>query len=210
MLKQPNGRYCYDGRMKHHIIYVPGIGDHRSYGQKIAINLWRFFGFTPHYFPLTWNREDGLETKIQRLVEKIDSLRAEGDFVSLVGISAGASAVLNAYAQRMDIMGVVYICGKINHTETIWEEVLRINPDFARSLKQLPRSLQVLGPKHKKRLLNLHPRKDLAVPPEDTFIAGATEVIVPGWSHMTGIFFGVIYGAPIISKFLKQLRNNQF
>ncbi len=192
--------------MKHHIIYVPGLGDHHTYGQNIAINLWRFFGFTPHYFPLTWNRKDGLELKLKRLTEKIDSLRESGDVVSLVGISAGASAVLNAYVQRPDIVGVVYICGKINHPETVRDEVMKINPDFAESLAELPHSLEALSPGRTARLLNLHPRKDLSVPAEDTLIAGATEVIVPGWSHMTGIFFGVVYGAPIISKFLKQLQ----
>lgn len=105
--------------MAHHIIYVPGLGDYKTYGQNIAIQIWRLFGFRPHYFPLFWQDVAGFKHKLDRLEKFIAGLQKSGDIVSLVGTSAGASAVLNAYVNNMQVAGVVYICGKINHPENV-------------------------------------------------------------------------------------------
>lgn len=188
--------------MKHHILYIPGLGDRYSYGQDVAINLWRFYGFTPHYLPLGWRRKDGLEAKLTRILKAIDELSSDGGYVSLVGASAGAGAVLNAYAQNKTVTGVVYLCGKVNHPETVLPQIYRDNPDFKASLSALKGSLDKLEQAELSRILNIHPKRDHTVPPEDTRITGVVEEIVPGWNHASGIFAGIVFGAPIIANFL--------
>lgn len=99
--------------MAYHAIYIPGLGDNRTYGQNIAIQLWRLFGITPHYFPLGWDGKEGYESKQKRLIQKIELLTKYGDTVSLVGVSAGASAALNTYVQSDKVLKTIFICGKI-------------------------------------------------------------------------------------------------
>ena len=99
--------------MAHQVIYVTGLGDDRSYGQITILKSWRLWGLKPHYFPFKWADKEPFEPKFQRLLAKIDDLSTDGNYVSLVGVSAGASAVLNAYAERKNLTGVVCICGKI-------------------------------------------------------------------------------------------------
>jgi hypothetical protein len=192
--------------MAHHIICIPGLGDSRSYGQDIAIKVWwRRFGFVPHYFPLGWNKKEGFATKLNRLTHLIDQLSQGGDLVSLVGISAGASAAINAYVESGKVCGVVYICGKINNPGNVSPSRHLANPDFRGSLQQLQTSLQQLKADDRERFLNIHPYFDLTVPYSDTVIPGVAEKRVPGWGHAMGIFSGIFFGAPHIAKFLHGL-----
>lgn len=188
--------------MVRHVIYVPGLGDHRAHGQNIAIQLWRIFGLRPHYMPLGWNNGEGFNAKQKRLLELVDTLCATGDSVSLVGVSAGASAVLNTYAQSSNVSKVVCICGKINNPETISKQRLAANPDFGESMGSLAESMRSLKSKTK-NILSIHPWRDQIVPPSETIIKGAKEMTLPGWNHVSGIFFGVVFGSYAISRFVR-------
>jgi len=190
--------------MTHHIIYIPGLGDQRTYGQHVAINLWRCFGFTPHYFPLGWNKKEGFNAKLERILQRVEQLSGDANHVSLVGVSAGASAVINAYVSSKKVTGVVSISGKINHPETVKPSVYATNPDFKESLEMLQNSLGLLTGKDKQRLLSIHPLKDLTVPLDDTRIPGVEEKTVIGWNHVQGIAAGVVMGSAAIARFLHE------
>lgn len=188
--------------MAHYVIYVPGIGDHRTYGQNIAIQLWRLFGLRPIYMPLGWNKDEGFNKKQARLMDRIASLKSKGHSVSVVGVSAGASAVLNVFALSDDISGVVCISGKINNPGTVWKRVLAANPDFKESLNRVSNSLALLTPEKREKIMSIHPWRDMSVPIKDTIVDGAKEKTLPGWSHGSGIFFGVVAGSLPISRFI--------
>ena len=189
--------------MAHHAIYVPGLGDHRSFGQDYAIQIWRLYGIIPHYLPLEWRQVTGIETKLDRLMNEVKKIKSAGHSVSLVGVSAGASAVLNAYATSDLIDHVVCISGKINNPHTVGERTFKVNPDFRESLNALTNSLKSLNPEQRKKIMSIHCWRDQTVPIADTRISGVIEKTLPGWSHSTGIFFGVIFGAYSISRFIK-------
>lgn len=187
--------------MTRHIIFVPGLGDYRSFGQNIGIQLWRLFGLTPHYLALGWNVKEGYEVKQQRLTKLIDTLRLSGT-VSLVGVSAGASAVLNTYAASDNIEKVVCISGKINNPQTIGPGTLLANHDFGESMKRLAASLKAIEDRTQ-NIMSIHPVHDQVVPIADTIIPGAREKTVPGRSHASGIFFGIVFGAFSIVRFVR-------
>jgi pimeloyl-ACP methyl ester carboxylesterase len=187
--------------MARHVIYIPGIGDHHAYGQNVAIQLWRLFGLKPHYMPLGWNKTEGFSIKQKRLLDLVEKLHSDNDSVSLVGVSAGASAALNAYARSAVISRVICICGKINNPETISNQTFVANPDFGESMYSLAASLALLD-KKTNHIMSIHPWRDQIVPIPDTLIKNAQEKTLPGWSHATGIFFGVIFGSFSISKLI--------
>lgn len=194
--------------MSHHVIYVPGLGDKRSYGQTLAISSWRLFGLKAHYFPLVWSDKEDFEPKLARLLRKIDALKKKGKPVSLVGVSAGAGAVLNAFALRKDaITGVVCIGGKINNPQSINHKVYEINPAFKQSLMLLQKNLKKLNQAERKRIMSIHPLEDKQVPPADTLIRGATEKTVPVTGHIKGIFYTVMFRGRMIGTFLKKLES---
>jgi predicted peptidase len=191
--------------MKHHVIYVPGLGDERSYGQQQLLWFWRLYGLTPHYHAIGWADKEPFKFKLDHLLELIDSLKIGDNKVSLVGASAGASAVLTAYSRRFDdITGVVCISGKIQNGHTIGQKTYDHNPAFKESVAGLPAVLNKLDPNARRRVMSIHPAKDQTVPPADTIIPGATEKQVPVRGHIQSIFYCITISAPSIAKFLKK------
>lgn len=189
--------------MKHHIIYVPGLSDHRSFKQNRAIQFWRLWGATPHYSPVHWADKEAFTPKLARLVAQIDELAKEGT-VTLVGSSAGASAVLHAYAERPNtVRGVVYICGKINNPQTVSPATNAENPAFQQSLASLAGTLQKLNAGQRAHILSVRPKADSVVPIADTKIDGVHEKILPTTGHAFSIFYAILFAGPAIVRFLK-------
>jgi hypothetical protein len=189
--------------MIHHVIYVPGLGDAKSRGQKLITKLWRPLGVRGHYVPMRWAAPEPWEHKLQRLLDAIDTLSQSGA-VSLIGTSAGASAVLQAYARRKQtIAAVACICGKINHPETVNPRYYTENPAFKDALAQLQTALPALGTTERTRILSVHSLRDATVPPADTLIQGARERTLPVAGHVFSIFCALLFGAPGIMRFLK-------
>jgi hypothetical protein len=145
----------------HHVIFVPGLGDYKPQGQHLVPGYWRLFGVKGHYHPMIWNDKLSFASKLEKLLTKIDRLASDGSFVSLVGTSAGASAVLVAYAARLDnVTGVACICGKVNHPETVESYRYIENPAFKESMAELQRVLPKLNLAARQRIVSIHPLYD--------------------------------------------------
>lgn len=190
--------------MAHHVIYVPGLGDHKSYGQPAVIQLWRLFGLRPHYFALLWKSDEDFDDKLQRLVARVDELSANSDKVSLVGASAGASAVINAFAARPEAVSkVVCICGKIQNPDKIDESYFIHNPPFKKSIYTVADSLRSLGKDRIGRIMSVHPLYDPIVPVSETLIPGAVEKEIKTRGHAFSIFYTLIFGSRFMTKFMQ-------
>src|SRR4051794_28655235 len=101
--------------MSLHLIFIPGLGDDNVRWQQKAVNTWRLWGVDAEIFQMHWADKVPWESKFERLLKRIDGLAAQNKRVALVGASAGASAVINAFAARKDrLAGCVLIAGKVN------------------------------------------------------------------------------------------------
>lgn len=189
--------------VQHHAIYIPGLGDSRSYSQDNAIKKWAKRGVVGHYFPVGWADKEDWAPKLARLLTKIDKLSAHGHIVSLVGASAGASAVLNAYAHRPAVNAVVCIAGKINNPQSISKRIYQINPAFKQSVYGVFGSLSGLNNTQKTKIMSIHPLFDGTVPVKDTLIDGAVEKSIPVIGHRLGIFYTITLGSSTITNFIK-------
>lgn len=189
--------------MAHHVIYVPGLSDHLPQGQKTVIQWWRLLGLTPHYLALGWNQADGFANKLNRILDLIKELESKGHQVSLVGVSAGASAVVNAFATHKSLHKVVCISGKLNGPETVGQEIFQTNPDFKDSVFGADKALKSMSKTELAKIMSTHPALDKRVPVAATIISGAVEKSLPGRSHSTGIFIALTLGAPAIARFIK-------
>ncbi|MBX4188920.1 hypothetical protein KW792_02360 [Candidatus Saccharibacteria bacterium] len=189
--------------MAKHVIYVPGLGDQRTYGQPVMLKFWRLFGVKAHYLALGWHSQESFDKKLERLTSLIDELHDKHGSVALVGVSAGATAVLNAYAAKDNIDKVVCICGKINNPQTVGQRVYEYNPPFKESVYLLQKNLNKLGSAKRAKIMSVHPLEDHTVPPADTLIDGAVELVIPTKGHVFSIYFSIMFRARTICRFLK-------
>ena len=188
----------------HHVIAVPGIGDHRHLGDATALKLLWLFGLRTHYHRMCWAYGESFEPKFTALLAQIDDLTAKGNTVSLIGYSAGATAVMNAYAARQDVItSVVLVSGKIQRPQTIGAAVRRINPAFTESALMVAASLKQLPAAKRERIMSIHPIADNVVDIKDTIIEGALERQIPVKGHLVAIGYSLTFGTPMVAAWIK-------
>ena len=189
----------------HYILYIPGLGDERIAGQQKAVTFWRKYGVKPHVVQMYWADGQPFAPKLKKITDLIDKLAINGDKISLIAVSAGASAALNAFALRTSqVHRVALICGEIRLGARIGTNFRRKNPAFVESKDYLHDSLAQLTQKDRARIVSYHPITDTMVPPSHTKLSGATSKIMPAFGHFWGIAYGITLGAFGIIRWLKK------
>jgi len=189
------------------VIYIPGLGDHRSRGQELAVQLWRIYGVKSEMVRMHWRDGKPFAPKLEALLHKIDSYVAQGDTVSLVAASAGASVALAAFAARpQQIQSIALICGKVLNPQNMHPSVFRNNVSFKDSLGMVNASLSRLTVQDRGRIMRIHPLADESVPVRDTYIEGAQERTIAVVGHAIAIGYGITVYAPLMIRFLKRVQ----
>lgn len=154
---------------------------------------------------MPWRGPESYKLKFQRLLDEIDKHAAQGHTVALVGASAGASAVLNAYVARPNkISGVILICPKINGPETVSKKTYRENPAFQESLELLQINLPKLTTHDKAtKILSYISPADGSIPYAGSVIPGVPEKRLPAIRHGYAIVYALTLGAHSFMNFLK-------
>lgn len=186
------------------VIYIPGIGDHRPYGQDKIIRLWRIIGLKAYYCPVGWGSGTIFKPKVERILKKIDELTKNGDKVALVGVSAGAGAALNVYvARKAQVSALVFIAGKIYGTANINPRYFQRNPAFRESIMMSDASLKNLTDADKAKMLYIYSPLDRTVIPTENRLKGVLEKTVPAFGHISAIYIAILFYGRTIAKFIK-------
>lgn len=192
------------------IVYIPGLGDSRIKGQQWAVGFWRMWGIEPHIFPMHWQNNESWEVKQARLLTYIDGLLHEGKLVGLVGASAGAAAVINAYSVRKDkLIGCVIIAGKVNRPEVIGHHYLSQNPAFGDCVYTCQKMLAALTLKDRGRIQSRYAFFDGVVSKKDSIIPGAHNRKLLSIGHVITIALQITIASPLWLHFLKQRASSQ-
>jgi hypothetical protein len=185
-------------------IYVPGLGDQSPRLQATTVFLWRLHGMRGVLVPMHWAVVEPFEKKLDRLLYVIDQYTREGYEVSLVGSSAGATAILNAFDQRKEkIYRLICICGKIHHPETVSSQLYAQNPAFKESIQYVQTVIRRLSVDDRARILCVLPHADTYVPVEDSRIKGTFEKVLPISGHAVSIGYALTLGSGSVLSFLK-------
>lgn len=163
------------------------------------------WGMQVSIFHVHWHDDEPFIQKRQRLLDLISNIEAQGHRVSLVGVSAGASLMLNAFIQKAHaIHRMVAVCGKILHPETVSAHTYRANPAFKSSMDTLAGKLGRISAADRQRILSIHPLYDGSVPAPDTKLPGVRLKTVPTVGHAFSIAWCITVGSYGITRFIKR------
>lgn len=194
--------------MKQFIIYIPGLGDRKTYAwaQKFALNLWRSKNVMPYYFAVGWaDKHESYEQKRSRLIKAIDTAIHDGYTVSVVAASAGANLAVTALATRPErIHRVVSICGKINRPESVSDAILALNPAFKDAMADSQHSLQKLTQETRKKILIVRALRDSYVPAADGAVPGAHMRVIYSIGHALSIFMAITIFRHVCLRFIRR------
>lgn len=191
---------------KHYLIFVPGLGDNNSL-LNWAIKRFEKDGFITIIRSAPWHKkEEPLKSKLERLINRIDEVYKDGQTLSLIGISAGASLVLNAYCQRKNkVENVVNICGRLRKGKNVFpslELASRGHPAFKESVELFEKNEPNLTDKDRKKILTIRAFWDEIVPRSTTSLNGATNIKLPLVEHSLTIYLSLLLSRKTIVRTL--------
>ncbi len=191
--------------IKHRVIIIPGLGDEVK---KIswATNHWRKHGLEPVVHSIGWHDGKEFQSKLQTLVEMIDQFIQYGDRVSLVGCSAGGSAVLNAFIKRKDVVNrVINVCGRLRPGKQrgfrSFEKRTASSISFAQSVKLFESREDLLSDQDRQKIMTVRPFFGDELVPENTLVlGGAYNTVIPTIEHVFSIAMALtIFSRPLIN-----------
>ena len=169
------------------------------------MQTWPLYGVRGHTHEMPWAGPEPYEPKLEKLIAKIDELAEQNKEICLMGASAGASAVLNAYIQRKDkVKKIALVCPKINGPETVGDKTYNKNPAFKTSMYELQETLKELTAEDKRKIRIYYSEGDGAIPYEGVTIPGVTEVKLAPLKHGFAIIYSLSIGALPIALFFRQ------
>jgi predicted alpha/beta hydrolase family esterase len=188
-----------------HLIYVPGLGDHKVAGQQKLVDTWKWWGVSAELFQTGWADGEEWDPKFDRLLGRIDSATSAGKAVGLVGASAGATAVINAFhARQNSVVGVVLISGKINRPHAISPSLTRKNAAFGPAAHRAFIALSELSKVERSRIMSRYAMIDPIVPVVDSHVPGAHNRVQLSLGHAFTIATQMFFGAPLFIRFLRK------
>lgn len=194
---------------KHYVIFIPGLGDDT---QKMVLGTkhWVKYGLEPLVHALGWrDHESDFQTKLNKLLEVIDNLIVQGNEVSLVGTSAGGSAVLNVFYERKDkIHKVINVCGRLRTGSVTgfrsFKSKTATSPAFAQSIKQCESHESLWSDQDRQKIMTVRPLLgDELVPADTTILNGASNIVIPTGEHMLSIAMALTLFSSSLIKFIK-------
>lgn len=198
---------------EHHIVYVPGLNDQHPINKRLTVVVPRFWGkhgFHGHVVSPHWEEGTSFTPKLEEIVDKVDTLLDQGHKVSLIGQSAGGSAVLNAFAERrQDIHGVVNVTGRVREGMQVYpslDQATKNSPACRESILLFERINEpTLTDEERKKIMTIKPVWDERVPASTVGIEGAHNVTVPLIEHsITGSLLVTVFSKKILS-FIRNL-----
>lgn len=195
---------------KHSIILVPGLDDGPdTWLMRLILRLWRSDGIKVDLCRVQWKDGVSYPSKLERLLRLIDDLTKTGHTVSLAGISAGGSAVINALFARPDkVHKVINICGRLrggnNHGFRSLERRSRSSTAFRDSVLTCEQNLEKIDSTYLSRIMTFRARfGDELVPSNTSQVSGAYNVALPTIEHMISIATTLIFYRRCIMDFVK-------
>jgi hypothetical protein len=193
--------------MLHKVIIVPGLGDNTK-NIKWATDHYKKFGLDQIVHPIGWRYgEKHFKPKFQRLIKLIDKLYKDGNKVSLIGTSAGASAVVNVYSLRKNkINKVIAVCGRLRVGPEkgfrSFEKMTETSLAFKESVLMCQKNILKLTKGDKNKIMTITNYFDELVPPETSYIPGAKNLKIKSIEHMFSIWMSLSFFKPL-REFLK-------
>lgn len=192
---------------QHVVLYVPGLGDRNLSGRQSLLRFWSYRSVSIEICPMNWTVDEAWQTKLSRLIDWISHYHDEGRQVSIVGESAGATAVIQALQLQPDkLKAVILLCGKSQYPNRVAQYRYKQNPALYDALVGSDAAVHKLTEMHKQKILNLHPLFDPVVPVPETKISGVKNSTMPMIGHATSIVFANTLWSWRIVRFIKKQR----
>jgi len=182
-------------RAKRNLIIIPGLGDRRWYYGAFAL-IWRCFGFSTSVYVFGWNDElASLEEKNDPFLKTIASYKDEG--VSIIGVSAGGSAAINALIAYPDIVrAVITVSSPLHRFPSLRHKLLR------QSVNKTEVGMDAAEEAVLRRILSVYGISDQTVPISNSQDVRVHKKQLPSHGHAQSIATALVLHVDALRQFI--------
>lgn len=164
------------------ILYIPGLGDQYDWFRLASLKCWRIWGVHTQLVPMKWYGGGSFESSWDSIKKAVDSAKANGDKVFVIGESAGATMAIHT-AAHLPIDAFATLCGVTNPNASISSSIFARSPSFKQSVQKLQSSLDILKDKPVPALRFIA-WLDTVVTPSVNTLSGARTIRLPSIGHI--------------------------
>lgn len=187
-------------------LLVPGLNDHAVLFKPFyswIVRRWQRKGVDCQLVTMNWSDDQTYEDKLALILKKIDALPGK---VVLVGVSAGASIVVPAFAKRRHkVSGIITISGLLSLAPGDEAKVEFFDRAWYGAAKASEGVLKKVSAADLQRIVTFSPWRDSVIAPERAQIAGAVNRRVPSMGHVFSIGVTLILYANIVIAEVRRL-----
>lgn len=173
--------------MKHHIIYISGLGDNYDGIRRFLLRFWQIYGVHTQLVPMQWYDGKSYEEKYDRVVDAIEAAKKQGYQVSVIGESAGGSMAMNVFARNDSLYRLVSLSGVNTFHTTVSPRILARSPAFKESLSYLDASREHAVKKQPESIVSIAALVDSTVFVSKNKIKGVKNMRVFSVGHIPSI-----------------------
>jgi hypothetical protein len=173
-----------------HILYVSGFGSRYDATRRFLLRFWRIYGISTELVAMRWDDGVDYDTKLRLLHQAINKNKDKN--IVLIGESAGASIVINAYANRSkDIYRAMSLCGKNQGAKTVAGRFYSKNPAFEKSIRMADDNIQSLDMHQKEKFTSIYALYDPVIPAHESIVPGSRQVKLWTFGHLVSILLSL-------------------
>lgn len=197
---------------KNYAVIVLGLGETPSLYRLLVRNWQKQYDITPIIYVVGWKEKtERFGPKLSRLVSYVEDLARDDNNVVLIGISAGASASLNAQGvlKKKHIQVPIYcICGRFNFDHHWWYPLsygVRRMPAFEESVEMAMRNIQSLHTQTPTDMSCSRAIFDEVVPKSASVLPAVEKRPIPIPSHHLAIYYRLLFPKTLIASLREAL-----
>lgn len=173
-----------------YILYVSGFGSRYDIIRRFLLRFWRIYGINAELVAMRWDDGADYDTKLRLLYQAIDKNKDKN--IVLIGESAGASIVINAYANRSkDVYRAMSLCGKNQGAKTVAGRFYSKNPAFEQSIHVADDNVAKLDINHREKFTSIYALYDPVIPAHESIVPGSRQVKLWTLGHLISILLAL-------------------
>lgn len=190
---------------REHLILIPGLGDRISLVEERLKKI-----FAPdviiHFYRANWRNGENFDSKLQHFLNFFDGISEKNGTLSLGGISAGGSLVLNSYCERRTkVNKVINICGRLKAGKIVFPPLglaAITSRSFYDSVRASGENLEAFTTADTSKFMTFSALFDEQVPRQTSQLEGAQNLIVPRVGHVFSQAYALTRMNREITKFI--------
>ena len=183
------------------VVIIPGIGDHTP-SYDVFAWVWRRLGYETHIIPFGWTRyyaDIATHTRDFMHKHKLDAVAGKDD-VYLIGVSAGGTAAVHAFANRQSVRKVITVSSPFEDADNLEHRLL------VDSIIAVRRDLEQLDAAEKANILSVYGIFDRIVPTYMSRPEGVRTKRIFAFGHAPIIFMALTFHGLRLKRFFSKKR----